>query len=482
MAEHIRNTHELATIRVRLRPGRSGLELSFTSYLGTSELERRDVPGDVVGLRPELSVQAYRSATFEVPEHVRGPLVASLLAHVEPDEPCWLEVGASAGHLGVVPWERFFQPALGRPLLRVPNFLADPIFLRERLRAALVVSSPAAKTPFPVEAYTRAVVECVQQAVPQGSELHVFADRAAFNGLKSLATAPPGHSVVVHDPQEAEGYGEGGTLFTTPPPNSPEARLESPWLRWIRGALGGQALDLVHFVSPGFFRRDQGALALARSPGSNEDTRWSHFVGADELIVFLDLVGAWAVGFSPPYENVWAIGLRLLTDRLAWQRPGPLFVHDVEHGAREDVIAVYRYLFAAGEQAPPRTANLSLYTHPRRMQRYRTSPVDAYTSVTRRSFGVRSGEAIPEQLVWLAQKGDRSASASSTRSNAAWAQTNELQLDRLLLQVASFDTPSRRGALDALAEVRRIFDGAMGHDAKASPPTKASDTEGGAGA
>jgi len=482
MAEHIRNTHELATIRVRLRPGRSGLALSFTSHLGTRELERRDVPGESVGLRPELSVRAYHGAVFEMPEHVRGPLVGSLLAEVAPDEPCWLEVGASAGHLGVVPWERYFQPALGRPLLRVPNFLADPIFLRERLRAALVVSSPAAKTPFPVEAYARSVVESAQSAVPQGTELHVFADLAAFHGLRSLGKAPPGHSVVVHDPQEAAGHGESGTLFTTPPPNSPEARLESPWLRWIRGTLGGQALDLVHFVCPGFFRRDQGALALGRAPGTNEDTRWSHFVGADELIVFLDLVGAWAAGFTPPYENVWAIGLRLLTDRLAWQRPGPLFVHDVEHGAPQEIVDVYRYLFAQGDQEPPRTANLSLYTHPRRMQRYRTSPVDAYESVTRRSFGARPGEAIPEQLVLLAQKDDRTSSASSPRSNAAWAQTNELQLDRLLLQVGSSDTPSRRGALDALQEVRRIFDGATGHDSKSNPPPPASGSEGGAGA
>jgi hypothetical protein len=213
----------------------------------------------------------------------------------------------------------------------------------------------------------------------------------------------------------------------------------------------------VHFVCPGFFRRDQGALALARAPGSNTDTQWSHFVGADELIAFLDLVGAWAVGFTPPYENVWAIGLRLLADRLAWQRPGPLFVHDVEHGAPADVVAVYRFLFGVGDQAPPLGPNLSLYTHPRRMQRYRTSSVDAYVAITRHALKASPGGDIPEQLVMLAHKDDRASSAKSPRSKAAWAQTNELQLDRMLLQVDDFDSPTRRGTLDALEELRGIF-------------------------
>jgi hypothetical protein len=65
----------------------------------------------------------------------------------------WLQVGPSGGHLGVVPWERLFQPVLQAPLLRIPNFLADPVFLTTPLRLALVVSSPRAKTAFPVEVY-----------------------------------------------------------------------------------------------------------------------------------------------------------------------------------------------------------------------------------------------------------------------------------------------------------------------------------------
>ena len=288
--------------------------------------------------------------------------------------------------------------------------------------------------------------------MPQGTELHVFADLEAFNALRDLS-APAGHVVVVHDPRGCDA--QGGTDIEV---RGTDGQLASPWLKWMRAELGGEALDLVHFVCPGFFRGDRGALALARSPGHNEDSRWSHFIGTDEVIAFLDLVGAWSVGFSPPYENVWAIGLRLLADRLAWQRPGPLFVHDSQNGSPDDLAGVYRFLFALGEQEPPTTPNVSLYSHPRRMQRYRQVTVDAFASVNLSGFDAPAREAIPEKLVMLAEKGDHLSQASIPRVQSAWVQANALKLDRMLLDIGHRDTPGRRGSLDALASVRRVFE------------------------
>ena len=51
---------------------------------------------------------------------------------------------------------------------------------------------------------------------------------------------------------------------------------------------------------------------------------------SQEIMAFLQLLGAWAVFFSPPAENVWAIGPRIVADKLAWQRPGPVVLHDAE--------------------------------------------------------------------------------------------------------------------------------------------------------
>jgi hypothetical protein len=459
MAQSIRNTHELATIRVNLRPSRSGMELSFASFLGTTAMERFDLPAEVVGIQSELSVRAYRDVQFQLPPEVVSLLSRSLL-ETSDDEPFWLQVGSSAGHLAVVPWERYLQPPLGRPLLRIPNFVADPVFLSGPLRAALVVSSPRAKTPFDVLRHVSDLIATAEMAAMARTELHVFADVdvvADVEALMRLRKLRPGHMVVVHDPAEAEAYGEGETAFVGGSARGLEDRIDSPWLRWIRDSLRGQALDLVHFVCPGFFRRDQGALALARSPGRNEDRRWSHFVGADELISFLDLMGTWSVGFSPPYENVWAIGLRLLADRLAWQRPGALFVHDAEHGTSEELLATYRFLFSSEDAEPPNTSNVSLYTHPRRIQRYRTSGVEAYGRSMRGGYGISEAEAIPEQLAKLAVKADRADQADAPPPRVAWQSANELQLDRMLLDVGTSDTPTRRGALDALEGLQRIF-------------------------
>lgn len=482
MAGANRNTHRLATVRILLRPSRGGLNVELSSFIGKDELETREVSADAIGIQSELSVRAYRNARFEVPDDVLRPIVDAFPSGFDSSQPFWLQIGSSAGHLGVVPWEQYFQPALGRPLLRIPNFVADPVFLGGRLRAAIVVSSPRAKTPFSVEQYARDLISLAQQAVPQGTELHVFADQEAYNGLQALS-APPGHAVVVHDPQEADGQAEASAKLA---PHGLEARIDSPWLQWIRRAAGGAALDLVHFVSPGFFRRDQGALALARSPVDNQDRRWSHFIGADELIAFLDLVGAWSVGFSPPYENVWAIGLRLLADRLAWKRPGPLFVHDSDHGTPDDLVGVYRFLFASNDEVPPVTPSLSLYSHPRRMSCYRTGDADVYESIASRSFELQPDEPQAQRLRKLMRRDDSTAQAAGTSSSSAWAQSNDLQLDRMLMKLGRSDTPGRRGALSALEEVRRIFEDAKKLDGQPPPPTrstgkraKADDEEGG---
>jgi len=452
MAVLLRNTHRLLTVRVRLRPVRSNPILTFTSYWGAEELEQLSLSAAEAGIRPELSVRNYQAAHFQVPSEMVEALANPLRARAQPGEPAWLQVESSSGHLAVVPWESIFQPALGRPLLRVPNFLADPVFLTGPLRLALVVSSPRAKTPFPVAGYARTLVHTVQQAIPRGTDIHLFADQAAWYELRELS-APPHHSLTVHDPGDAGGYGTGGTEL---PHSWSEARLESPWLRWIRGATRSLTLDMVHFVCPGYFRADQGALALARSPIENDDRNWSHFVGSGELTAFLDLVGAWTVAFSPPYENVWAIGLRLLADRLVWQRPGPTLLHDTEHGSPDDLGAAYRFLFAPDDQLPPASPSLMLYSHPRRMRRYRDE-VAAFESGERLGYGGAPGTELPEQLVYLATKPDRESTAASLEEEPAWKRAARIQLDQSLLRLGKVDTPERRGALDALHQIENIL-------------------------
>jgi hypothetical protein len=447
---YIRNTHRLLTIRIDLQPDRSGGRLMFTTFHGTEALVRHDVPAEAVGIRPDMSIRAYRGGHFQLPPDVAFSLAASLRQRADGDEPMWLQVGFSGGQLAVVPWERLFQPILQAPLLRVPNFLADPVFLAGRLRLALVVSSPRTNTPFPVAEYTRWILQTAQDAVAQGTDIDVFADLDAYNALALLAGTRLHHHVTVHDPHGAALFGGGATNTAV----SWDGALQSPWLRWIVRTLAGRSVDAVHFVCPGFFRGDQGALAVARSPAENVDREWSHMIGVGELMAFLDAAGAWAAAFSPPFDDVWAMGVRLLVDRLAWQRPGALLVHSWEQ-VPTGLAEGYRFLFADHDEPPPREPSLMVYTHPKRMPRYRG--VTGFESVSRLGFAVAPDEAIPEQLGRLAYKAGRDGRTNIPTDEAAWKRSAQLQLDQMLTRLGDEDTPSRGGALDAIERVKEIL-------------------------
>ena len=154
---------------------------------------------------------------------------------------------------------------------------------------------------------------------------------------------------------------------------SESERLRSPWLRWMEAELGDCSIDAVHFICPGFFNSEHGSLALARSPIDNMDEAWSHFVGGRELCTFLDDLGAGAVAFGAPYEDIWALGLRLLADELAWTRPGPVILYEAQ-GPIDAVAQAYRFLFSENYAPPPGRGELMLYCHPRRLERYADVP------------------------------------------------------------------------------------------------------------
>jgi hypothetical protein len=369
MANLNRNEHNLRTIRITYEPTRKGAKVWFCAYHGSYLLAEQVVNAEDIGLQSELTVKAYWHTKFKMDSVIFLALANVLLENTEPDEPLWLQIGKSAGHLAVVPWERILQPVLRRPLLRVPNFVEEPLFSAGPLRIILCVSSPRAKTPFNAVDYAWKFINKVRDSIPDHSSIHIFADLEDYDQLRDMETfyQPRNfHEVMldryiyVHNPHEADAFGKGGTDQFS----EFSKHLSSPWLLWMASALNGKSVDAVHFVCPGYFWRDSGALALARSPGENVDRDWAHFVGADELMTFLDLVGARTTGFSPPYEDVWAIGLRLLADRLAWERPGPLFLHDTEHGSFEDMRQVYSFLFSAEYQELPSVSTLMLYSHP----------------------------------------------------------------------------------------------------------------------
>jgi len=453
MANINRNLHDLWTIRIDLRLSRDGsARVRFRTYHGRTQLAEHAVDAETIGIHSELSVRAYRDTHFTLDKTVRDILIDTLIRDDNADEPLWLQVGASAGHLAVVPWELLLQPELKRPLLRVPNFVAEPLFLSGPLGLVLCISSPRAKTPFSVGEYTRKFLDEVQNSIPTRSRIHIFTDLEAYDGLHQFCADRGDDRITLYDPHGADEFGAGGTDRNV---GSAGSRIQSPWLLWMIEMLRGQNVDAVQFVCPGYFNRDNGALALARSPAENENRRWSHFIGADELMAFLTRLGAWTTIFSPPYENVWAIGLRLLADRLAWERPGPLVIHSPMHDAGfHDLCSAFRFLFSRQYEMPPDGPSLMMYTHPRRLERYAGPPADFVTSEPE----VTTLDVEEEFAADLSSHLDREQLATLDEDAPAWKKAARLQIEQTMMELGGMDFAARRGALDALRQVRSLME------------------------
>ena len=448
MAMLIRNSYRLPTVRISIRPSRSGRQVRFQCYDGGQELMSREILADTLGIREELQVRAYHDVEFNIPADLLAAIAGSLLPCRRNDEPLWLIVDSS-GYLAVVPWERLLQPTLGGPLLRIPNFLADPMVLSGPLRLALCLSAPMAKVPFDIPPYARALVTAIRSAVPQGTELHVFSDAAVFGQLGSVLPGDEGaHTIRIHDPKGAARFGIGDVDRSL---SDVSEHLKSPWLLWMHSELPG-GLDAAHFVCPGYFRKDRGALALARSPLMNIDPNWSHFVGAQELMAFLQLAGAWSVMFSPPYENVWSIGPRVVAGSLAWQRPGPVLVHDLHHHGQHDEAAlaqVYRFLFAGGKAPPPASPGIMLYVHPKRVAQY--AGMAGFESAT--------NTAVPREVEDIVSSFQtRTEHARRPAPRPAWRQAAQVQMDQVMLRLKDSDRATGEGITSALRQLTGILD------------------------
>jgi hypothetical protein len=447
MAELIRQEYRLPALRFSMQFVRREPFVLIRAHHGREELTAVSIPAAEVGIGERLSVRAYRGVQFRLPRQAIQRL-ADALSGRDSDDTVWLQIDRSAGFLAVVPWERLLAPVMPGSLLRIPNFLVDPAFTEGRLELAVCASAPAVKEFYPVADFTISLIERIQQAVAQGTDIHVFADRAACPSLQirfPAATEALLHRVTVYDPDRAAPFGTDESEI------SEFERLRSPWLRWMEAELGDRGIDAVHFICPGFFDSEHGSLALARSPLENIDEAWSHFVGGRELGTFLDDLGAGAVAFGAPYEDIWALGLRLLADEMAWTRPGPIILYEAQ-GHIDAVGQAYRFLFSERYGPPPGRGELLLYCHPRRLERYAEDaevPFFASPTLSTGDLGHEWMEATRERVAAKAPRlQTRGLAAAPTEPR--WARANRLMMEQSLIDLSSRHGATAQGASDAL--------------------------------
>ena len=314
-----------------------------------------------VTLAQARSIQSTES-TYKLPDHI-----AAALGQVvqENGQPLWLSFAHPSGYLPVVPWEPLLQSRLQVPILRLSYTEVQPVVSSGSLDVVVCFSFPAAKVRCqslqPPEVI-RYYFDHIPQNIRQYTTFHVFADAGFQYVLNEVRARHRDCKIQIYDPLLASRY-------EVPEPNStPESStvdLESPWLLWMRDAMGSVSADLVHFFCHGYLGREDGFLCFSQSPLRNDDELYSRFVGARQICTFLDQVGAWSVAFSSQPGNYSVAGLRLLQDQMARIRPGPVLFHDmVLDPTAMSLNQAYQYAYAIEESQAPESPAISLYCHP----------------------------------------------------------------------------------------------------------------------
>lgn len=372
MAEQLKETYGLLALTITLDMQRE--PSVFCTLEGTIDgeivtLDEWDYPPAELGLPATIERRQtrYEGYTFHLPVYFVEDLQRILREQVDAIDALWLHLRPPYGYLDMIPWEALLQPALGIPMLRLPDFLLDPArHQQSSIHVAFCSSLPAAKSAFMAPQYLVTMAEALRMGSPYQTTIHFFADGAMVPELQRLCAANPALNAasIIYDPATASRY-------TIPDPTSrvvdPASTLQNPWLLWMRDSLHEQRIDIVHFLNHGYYAQDQGALAFAESPLINEDQRIARFVGTSELSTFLTHVGAWSVCFSATSDNYSRMGLRHLAHTLAQKRPGPLLHYEMDWDPNPALLqAAYRFLLGATNE-PPTSPQLILYCHPGRL-------------------------------------------------------------------------------------------------------------------
>lgn len=309
-----------------------------------------------------------------LPRGMVRQLQALLLPLMRDDDSLWLEIGEPAGYLPLLPWEEMLRPVTTAPILRLSPHSVHTLSMQQALSVALCVTAPSSKWLPDVEQY-RVLVSAIRAALPDRSTLHVFADdlchRLFTAAIKRVEPSDArGRTIRLHDlPRnrfEHHGPDDNGS-----------------WATWIAESLAGQAVDIVHCMSPGMLFADDARLVVTRRPVLNapanegqtkaacRNGRPLRYVTPLELSRALTRLGAWAVIFSAPVCGSWIeqarLGLRLLVDQIGRLRPGVAAFHDL--AADRDCTALAQtYEFVIGDPSVRGSTSTAVcvYCHPAR--------------------------------------------------------------------------------------------------------------------
>jgi hypothetical protein len=386
MAEMLKRHYDLSTLKVTLLADADPPSVRFDF-----ELTREQVSETVaswllstteLGLPAMLDSADIQGAgyRFRLPEAMAGELAHVVDSMAFPDRPLWLHLAKPYGHLGLVPWEQLLVPVLPVPVLRLPDFIVEPV----RSRRAITVVLCADDSPGDVREQAEAIgrlAAAVVGAVPLPTTVHIFTTAPLYELLRH-ARSPVAQAdrVLLHDPagaaaaaraigDTADPYDDVYTGAEREPVEASSTdtavgHRRNVWLTWARDTMCGQSVDVVHFLAGAVLRLEQGALALSENPADPEDTGLS-VVSTAALTRFLLQVGAWGCAFTSPVGNPSEMGLRLVATTLADLRPTTLLHHELRLDPGFRALADgYRLMTSREPGTPPTDGSVFLYCQP----------------------------------------------------------------------------------------------------------------------
>src|SRR5262249_41642479 len=157
-------------------------------------------------------------------------------------------------------------------IVRIPDFSLFTPLSADRLDIVVCLSEPRAKDLFDGPGFLRRLVPSLLTIHhPLEPYVHIFTDRethAELNRYGEGQIAFDNGRVVLHDPAGAPPAiraAKEGSI------SDPFGVVTNPWLRWITDEMRESTAEVVHFVTHGYIRSGQSALALAESPNHNQD-------------------------------------------------------------------------------------------------------------------------------------------------------------------------------------------------------------------
>ena len=372
MAEYIKRHYELVALRVKLLHGGPGVQFTLQANEGGNLRDIYDWNSDLRSMgyetSPRMEREAYKNLEGILPDGLTDYVDAFMGGLPTQGQPLWVHLVKPYSVLRFLPWERALGRLISAPVMMLPDFLFPPP--RESsslLNVALCGSAPLNSEEGHVYQAVIHASHRILEANARRTRLHIFADFALYAQLRDEfgREGRLGVDVFVHDHQKAALYAEAD-------PSSrlldAAGQLRSPWLLWMRDALRGESIDVMHFVCHGFLSRFRGAMLFAQSPLDRTDHYLAGPVGYTELNTFLTQIGAWSTAFTSTGDNNSEPGLRALVDDVVQNRPGPALMHVVnEDYSQETLRDAYQLLYATAPTRAPKSTALYMCCQPYRV-------------------------------------------------------------------------------------------------------------------